>query len=291
MWQYLIASFSKTMDQERMDRLPEGLNAATGSHAMGLMVAPVFGSEAGFMAPVLSLGRSIPYKNQTLWLRLDRPELSETITSAVDETTWVIRKKAGEPGIVLPPLDRYMKRMPEAHRQLASENINWLNSNPAVFQEMLRYHRHFRYPDVPDVDVDAALYLNGFPTPRDQGLCREFHRSDGPSRRTLVDSFDGAHLRELAGRVIIRNYPDLVSGTIADDAAAFAFRVNPDTSDTAMVDYRGKPRLTPRAALDDIAEMRAAGDMAGQKAALLDSLERYLREHFGIPPEASIEHP
>jgi exodeoxyribonuclease-1 len=274
-----------------MDRLPEVLTAASGSHTMGLMVAPVFGAEAGFMAPVLSLGRSIPYKNQTLWLRLDRPELSETTSSAVDDTTWVIRKKAGEPGILLPPLDRYMKRMPEAHRRLAKDNIGWLNDHPTLFQEMLRYHRHFRYPDVPDVDVDAALYLNGFPTPRDQGLCREFHRSDGPSRRALVDSFDSPHLRELAGRVIIRNYPELISGTLQDEASSFAFRVNPDTSDNAMVDYRGQPRLTPRAALHEIAVIRAGGEMATPEAALVDSLERYLHEHFGIPAGVSVHHP
>ncbi len=290
-WHYLVASFSKTMDQERMGRLPEALSAASGSHAMGLMVAPVFGAESGFMAPVLGLGRSIPYNNQTLWLRLDRAELSDTTPSAVDDTTWVIRKKAGEPGILLPPLARYIERMPEAHRRLANENLSWLNSNPSVFQEILRYHRHFRYPDVPDVDVDAALYLNGFPTRRDQGLCREFHRADGPSRCALVDSFDSPHLQELAERVIIRNYPELISGAIADAATAFAFRVNPDTRDAAMVDYRGKARLTPRAALTDIAAMRAAGDMAAPEAALLDSLEHYLREHFGISAEASTEPP
>jgi hypothetical protein len=39
-----------------------------------LMVSPVFGPDAGYMAPVLHIGGAVPYKNQQLWIRLDRPE-------------------------------------------------------------------------------------------------------------------------------------------------------------------------------------------------------------------------
>lgn len=283
MWHYLSAAFSKTVDQDRMERLPEAFTAATGSHAMGLMIAPIFGADAGYMAPVLSLGQSIPYSNQSLWLRLDRPELSETTPSEVDATTWVIRKKAGEPGILLPPLERYLKRMPPGSWKLAEDNIAWLKERPAIFQEICRYHRNFRYPVVPDVDVDAALYLNGFPSPRDQGLCREFHRADGAARRALVGSFDSPYLRELAGRVIIRNYPELVTGELLDEAAHFAFRVHPERSADAMVDYRGQPRLTPMAALHEIKTLQTDVDRNEAETALLDSLERYLKKHFDVP--------
>jgi exodeoxyribonuclease-1 len=282
MWHYLAASFSKTMDQERMDRLPEAVSAASGSHPMGILIATVFGSEAGFMAPVLGLGQSIPYRNQTLWLRLDRADLRETTADTIEETSWVIRKKAGEPGILLPFLDRYRRRMPEGSRRIAADNLQWLTSNPSIFQEIVRYHRHYTYPDVPNVDVDGALYINGFPSPRDQGLCREFHSGDNASRRKLVNSFDGAGLRELAGRVIIRNWPELISGDLIDEAAQFAHRVNPESEAAAMVDYRGEKRLTPRAALTEIAAIRAEETVGAPEAAILDSLEKYLRGQFDI---------
>ena len=283
MWHYLAASFSKTIDQDRMNRLPQALSAASGSHAIGLMIAPVFGSESGFMAPVLSLGQSIPYKNQTLWLRLDRPELSETTPASIDTTTWAIRKKAGETAILLPPLERYLKRMAPDSWKLAQDNIAWLKGAPSVFQQIVRHHRHYRYPDVPNVDVDAALYLNGFPSPRDQGLCREFHRADSSARCKLVDCFDSPYLRELAGRVIMRSTPELVSGNLQNEAALLAHRVHPAASDEAMVDYRGRARLTPLAALDEIAALYDEVGADGPEAIVLGSLEDYLRKHFDIP--------
>ncbi|MFH1982173.1 MAG: exonuclease domain-containing protein [Pseudomonadota bacterium] len=288
MWNYLTASFSKTIDQDRMDRLPEALSAASGSHAMGLMIAPIFGAEAGFTAPVLSLGASIPYKNQSLWLRLDRPEISDTTPESVDTTTWVIRKKAGEPAMLLPPLERYLKRMAPDRWKLAQDTIAWLKRTPTTFQQIVRYHRHYRYPDVPGVDVDAALYLNGFPSPRDQGLCREFHRAKGPERCALVDSFDSAHLRELAGRIIMRNTPELLSGALQEEATLFADRVHPGASAEAMVDYRGQQRLTPLAALNEIAALRADPEASDLDTAVIDSLERYLRKHFDISPESHV---
>jgi exodeoxyribonuclease-1 len=55
---------------------------------------------------VICLGQHRHYKNQTLWLRLDLPELQNTTKETIKENTWVLHKRFGEPGFLLPPLQR-----------------------------------------------------------------------------------------------------------------------------------------------------------------------------------------
>ena len=281
MWDYLVGAFAKTTDQGRIENLPAAFESASGPHAFGLMIAPVFGSDAGFQAPLLHLGQSIPYSNQSLWLRLDREELPETDPENVESTTWVIRKKAGEPGIVLPPLERYMARQSEERRELTNRNLEWLQHHPLEFQEIVRFYRNYRYPDVEGVDVDGALYLNGFPTPRDTGLCNEFHRAAWERRFQLVESFDAPHLRALAQRLCFRNCPEPLPADLKEAAMQYMADIDPATEDKAPVDYRGTRRYTPRAALNEIAQLKADDAVESSQIDLLEGLQVYIEQTFG----------
>ena len=72
-WQYLEGYFDKETDAHRMEELPVILQSAAGDHRNGLMVSGEYGPEQNYQAPVISIGTSIPYPNQTLWLRMDLP--------------------------------------------------------------------------------------------------------------------------------------------------------------------------------------------------------------------------
>ena len=111
MWRYLEGYFDKETDAHRMAQLPVGLQSAIGDHVRGLMVSGEYGRDQNYQIPVISIGTSIPYPNQTLWLRLDLPQLRETTPQTIADTTWVIRKRLGEPAILLPPHDRYWEKL------------------------------------------------------------------------------------------------------------------------------------------------------------------------------------
>ena len=76
------------------------------------------------------MGNSIPYSNQTLWLRLDQQNLRDTTDETIAENTWVIRKREGEPGIILPPSEKYLNSLSQGRRETVEDNNSWLQAHP-----------------------------------------------------------------------------------------------------------------------------------------------------------------
>ena len=284
MWDYASGYFDKAIDGERIDALPVWFQSTAGPHRLGLMADGEFGSESLFFAPVISIGQSIPYTNQNLWLRLDRPEIQETDSDTIGETTWIVRKKLGEPGIILPPLERYWQRIDAERRSLVEDNRKWLQSNENLMLEMIRYYLEYRYPEVPNVDADAALYDIGFMSKKDVEICRQFHLADISEKARLIKRLTTPTHRELAQRLMVRNFPKDVSGQLTRQFNRFLKRVHPATDEDALVDYRGKRRLTPAVALKEIQTLREERELEEIQEKALDGLERYLIANFAVNP-------
>ena len=282
MWDYVCGFFDKQTDTERARQLPVSIESADGAHQMALMVASEFGTENQFQAPTLHIGGSTPYKNQNLWLRLDLPELAQTSGDTIAATTWVVRKRFGDVGILLPPLERFWQRLAPEHRQLAEENQRWIAARPDLLTEIIDYHREFRYPEVPDLDADAALYDLGFPSNRDAGLCRKFHTADVDEQVKILDLFENKSYQQLAIRLLARNHAGKLPRRINAEFNRYLERVNPPTQKLALLDYRNQPRLTPKAALLEIEEIRARNELGPAQGRLLTDLEGYLRQNFNV---------
>ena len=280
MWRYLEGYFDKETDAHRMQELPATFTGSMGGHQKGLMISGEYGSAQNYQIPVISMGQSIPYPNQTLWLRLDQHQLSETTSTSINETTWVIRKRSGEPPILLPPLDRYWKLVGEERSTIFGENLNWLQINPEIFQQIVKYYREYRYPFIPKLDPDASLYQIGFFSRNDEKLCRDFHRVSLNKKANLVDQFSSPDARALAWRVLGRNYPGIIPEKLKQKFGAYMLRVNPQNEEDAITDYRDEKRKTPAAALNDIITLRQDGNLSEQQRLLLDELENYIRVNF-----------
>jgi exodeoxyribonuclease-1 len=282
MWNYLSGYFHKTTDRLRVDRLPGALNSPDGPHRKGLMLNGEFGTKNGFQIPVLSMGPSEAYTNQTLWLRLDTAKLGTTTIDSIPETTWAIRKKLGEPGLLLPPHERYWQRLDPSRQALARENMQWIEAHPRIFGEIVRYHREYRYPEVPDVDADAALYDLGFLSRQEQDLSRRFHLASLAEKIAMIQDFPRAVLRELAERALLRNFGDELPRKLSRKFPQLMRRANPGADRTAAVDYKGEPRLTPRAALTAIDALKQTADLSGVQIELMDALAVSIRDRFGL---------
>lgn len=261
-WETCAAYFDKAQDGKRPEQL-EGM-AGLEEYPVGLLVDPRIGRSDTFRAPVLYLGRSRPYGNQHLWLRLDKPALTEITLETVADS-FVIRKKVGELGFVLPPAGDVVDG---ERRETVVDIVRWLRDHGDILEALAEYHRHYRYPEVPEVDADAALY-QGFMSDLEQVRCQRFHDAPLREKVPLCGEFNG-HTRTLAERVLARNYG---LGYRFPAYGAYLYRVR---GAEPLVDYRGNPRRMPAEVLGKIGELRQAGGLDEEEEKLLTDLEAYV---------------
>ena len=282
MWQYLEGYFDKETDAYRIDELPVALQSGSGEHRKGLMISGEYGPVQNYQIPVISIGESIPYSNQTLWLRMDLPQLRETNPPSISETTWVVRKRLGEPGLLLPPRQRYWRRIGDERSAVFEENLEWLQANPEIFQQVIKYYREYRYPFIPNLDADASLYQIGFYSKADEKLCRKFQQACLMEKAMLVEQFASPDARILAWRILGRNYPRDLPAEYENEFKTYLQRINPFRQEDALIDYREEQRTTPRAALVEIKRLQQTGEFDRKQHRLLADLENYIRSNFTL---------
>jgi exodeoxyribonuclease-1 len=282
MWDYVISYFNKQTDESRNNALPADLESVYGKHPQGLMILGRIGATNYYQAPVILLGNHTTYKNQA-WLRLDTDNLMSTTADNIAETTWVFRKKVGEPGFVLPQKERFLKYLTSDRRALAEKNKEWLQQHPEIFKLIIEYHRTYTYPVTPDTDVDASLYLNTFWTDSENAFCQRFHRATPAEKITLLAEINNPILKELAIRLMGRNYPELLTDQNKLDFDRYLRRVNSTAIADTLIDFKGNTRLTPQAALAEIPLLREKIALDASQTELLNQLESYLHEKLQAP--------
>ncbi len=208
MWNYCLDFFTKPGESRNMARLEHLTIGETGTFCLGIMVSVAFGGQNKYMAPVLGVGASRVYGNQTLWLRLDLPGFpGGSGEPEAPDKMFVIRKKNGEPPVILPPLDRFRNRLNPEQQALATQNLSALSQHPQWFSRLIEYHRNYAYPVVPDVDVDAGLYQDGFFSSGEKREIADFHLAGEGQRLDRVSKMTYARIRGLAARILFRNFP------------------------------------------------------------------------------------
>ena len=242
-WDYLSGYFQKQTEQHRLRQLPILLQQNNHRLSWGLMVLGKIGNRYNYIAPVLNLGTHNHYKNQTLWLRLDLSELETTTSESIEKTTWVFKKKYGEPGLVLPPNDRYLEQVDEKRKNIVQGNLRWCQENPELFDEIVQYHREYKYPVVDNVDAEAALYQADFLTPQEQRWCNEFHRATPEHKSQLIDQQGNPLLQELATRILGRHFPKYLSPQQYEQYHAFRQKALGQAESEIPIDFRGDARM------------------------------------------------
>jgi len=279
MWKYLTGYFNKREDKKRLSALPPFFSENEETESWGLMIGTKYGPQLRYQIPVLSLGDSIPYSNQSLWLRLDQTELRETTPENIEETTWVVRKKQGEADFILPPSKRFLVNLDNDRLAIVDENRKWLQENREIFRQIVHYYQSYEYPFIPDLDADAALYQMGFPDSNDEKLCRRFHSALLKDKAQLIGQFTKPEFKILAGRILCRNAPSEVP---ADSLAAFQHRRKRSIHEgqEALLDYKGEAQGNYREVLTEIAEIRKEEGLDEEQAQLLDELEEHIKSEL-----------
>jgi exodeoxyribonuclease-1 len=236
MWQYACGYFDKKTDIERGDRLPILFETEDKLFRSGVIVNGKIGAANNFMVPVLSLGQHKHYKNQTLWLRLDNANLLTASADNLDEKTRVTRKKMGESELLLPPEERYKKYISDERQNLAKQTTKYLTDNPKLLHEICEYHQHYKYPVVPNVDIDAALYSQPFPTPQEEKLFRNFHAAKPADKLAAAKKFSNPVRYEQALRILARHYPQYLPEQELEEFETY--------KKAKTIDFRGNAKFT-----------------------------------------------
>jgi exodeoxyribonuclease-1 len=278
MWTYGMETFSKEAAQKHHQKITSALETPQGSYQIALLIGKA-GSADAFQYPVLALGQHQHYKNQTLWLRLDKPELVSSTEETFTETTWVAHQKAGET-LLLPYTDRFKRHLSPERLALVEENLSWIRNHLPLLQKMQHYYQHYTYPDIPGLDVDADLYVKGFLTRPEEQLCVQFHTVPAQKKADIAESFRNPRLREIATRVMGRHYPQYVTSDLAEGFERYMQQINPASEEDAPTDWRGEKRRTPRSALQRLKELREEKKEDVEGLLLLDTLEAYIKKQF-----------
>ncbi|MCB1827419.1 MAG: exodeoxyribonuclease I, partial [Coxiellaceae bacterium] len=200
MWDYLCGYFVKAKDQKRLSSLTDGI-----------VVSGKIGNANNFCAPAIPLGTHRVYNNQSLWLRMDDEAIQTLNTDNIPAVSFAIRKKPGETPIILPPQDRFLKKISSDRLALAEENKTFLTKNTALLNEIQEHHRNYTYPEVENIDADAALYTMPFPTREEEQLYYQFHQASPLEKQNLMELFQNPIRKQQALRILGRHYPDVLS--------------------------------------------------------------------------------
>ncbi len=272
MWNYLMGHFNKNIDNQRTQPLQKN---------MALLFDGFLGADNKFHCPVLFIGQHRHYKNQSLWLRLDMPSISDITPETITEHTSIINKKPGEPSFVLPMKERFLNHLSKERLKLAENNYQWLEKNPDALYAITEHYTEYKYPVYPNTDTDASLYLTGFKNPMEERFCQRFHAARSEEKASLLETMQNPLIRAQAIRILGRHFPDALSAKQKEEFKQYMASINPAHEDHAMIDFQNKKRLTPRIALEQIDEIRKNKVLTEEQQSLLLSLERYALD-FGL---------
>ena len=256
MWHYVTSCFDKNIDTDRANKTP----VVYENYTQGLLIEGSFGADNFYQCPVLGLGMHHHYKNQSLWLKLDAP--------AIDEKTFVYKKRFGEQPMLLPFHPRFTKYLPPTTLALIAQNLDWIEHHSVEFKQIVAKHKEYKYPNVPNLDVDAALYQNGFIKDSDMQMCHKFHMADVSQKNYLINQFTNPNLRLQAVRILARNYPEALSSQWQEEFQQYLRQIELGE----IIDYKNAMHLSRQDALAQIEALKHSDTLSQAQLALLREL-------------------
>ncbi|AIT08931.1 exodeoxyribonuclease I [Candidatus Francisella endociliophora] len=279
MWQFLLDKFNKQNDENTLAQLDVGLEIADVKYKQAIAVSGIFGFKNNFMSAILDLGQHRHYKNQEIFLRLDSYLFSEFIEEfgGLEAEHWrlTVNKKWGDIPLILPAKTRFVGRLPQDRLELIKANKEFIKNNPEIFANFVDFVLEYKYPEIKNIDTDAAIYQSGFMTSADERGCDKFHSLQTHQKSQMLnqlprDYYDRAV--RILGRLDFSKLPEKAQIEFQE----YLNRVVSLDVDELLVDHRGKTRKTLEDIYQEMQDVRMNRDLTEEQQALLYELEEYL---------------
>jgi exodeoxyribonuclease-1 len=277
MWNYACQYFEKTTDQNRQQSISDFITSNIARYNVALMVNGPFGSANNFLVPALCLGPHQFYRNQTLWLRLDREDLIDKLTeSTAAKDHQIVRKRHGEAPFVLPCRDHYQEALTDERLDIMNDNLTWLEDNSNILDELQQNVCREKYPEIESLDCQATLYAMGFPTPDQSRRHTQFALADMKKKGELIRGLTHPTRHSLAIRLIGRYEPELLNDIDRQEYDEYIAALYQDKK--PMNDYRGEPRRNAAEALAEVKELKEKYKDEKDGIRLISELEEELQQ-------------
>ncbi len=276
-WDYALDFFVKVKEEIRINNIKKEFKVQGRYFRVCLMVSASFGADNKYISPVIHLGNSVAYKNQSLWLRLDAEDsLGISAQSDVSEIM-VIRKKPGDAFVVLPMLDRFQLKLTDRTSESMQENLDRIQHQWVRFFELIRYHTEYKYPVIPQMDIDASLYQDGFFSSQEKQECRRFHQADDLTKPSVIGTMQSHRIKELSKRIVFRNALTPTVFTASREWSDHLSRLKSDDEQDRFVGYKNEGKLTVPQAVSQLKEVNTQiTSPTPEQQKILEWLERYL---------------
>lgn len=247
-------------------------------NGVAILMNSIFGQEDQYQSLALHLGQHNLYKNQHVWLSLDRQDIETLDTENMASNVKCIYQKLGEKYLLLPSTKQYLENLSTEKKNRVQKNKQYLEKNYHILQKIKDYHLNFIYPKIPLIDTSAALYQNGFLSPEDLHICQQFHQTKPAFKYQWIKKFKKKYLQELAIRLIGRNYPQYLDSEYQEKYDNYLSGI---VSKENVVDYRGQIRHTPQKVLLETLQLKNS-QLTEKQLTLLEELGNYIQNNFSF---------
>ncbi len=278
-WEYTTNFFNKAKEDIRINNIKEDFLVQNRHFRICLMLSASFGPDQNYMIPVIHLGRSNVYKNQSLWLRLDSDDVIGLNGGLDVSETNVIRKKNADAYIILPALDRFWRRLPEVSKHLSNENYKVIQQNGQRLFQLIQYHSEFKYPFVPDLDLDAALYQDGFFNVKEKKDIRKLHQAINNTNFDILDGLKSHRIQKLGQRILLRNFNDNLPSGAQNDFYCYLERLKSTKVEDQILGYKNDAKYNLKNASDELLEIESSlSNQNEEQEKMMAWLKSYLEE-------------
>ncbi len=302
MWDYSLDFFDKKKDQTRIEQIENTIHIGSEDYKLCIMVSLSFGGEFMYMAPVLSIGHSKKYSNQSLWLKLDCGPISleefdvdklnlvksgQVKYDFQENNFFVIRKRYGEEKIVLPSIRRFWNRLSKNQQNTCIKNLELIADRIEIFKQFVKYHRDYEYPFIPDLDSDASIYQSGFFSRKEKKEMALFHDTSVEGKIKLTISAESQlkslRIRTMAYRILFRNYPDSLSRLsdatlpLSDESIRYMEKLRSSSSKNTIRGFRNDSKLNCDSAIKILHRIREKNKLDKEQSEILDWLATYIK--------------
>ena len=275
-WNYLMSNFVKNNDRANFQKLSSITCINNSLYKIGILISNKLGLASNYCAPIIYLCNHKKFKDDIFVLRLDQYSFTNfTEDNFVDKIEkGIIKKKFGEPNFILPFIDQYLKPINPHFVSLAKENLDWIKHNPTAIKNLIDKQLKLRYEPLDHIDIDASLYQKQWFSNEENKLINDFHNQSDTEKVDYVDSLPNGRVKELALRIIGRNYPDMMNNNIIDYYDTYLNSIFYNKS--LNVDYRGNVRARPLDLLSQTKELLKKKELDIKDQEILNSIKDFI---------------